>query len=138
MIDRCATPSSCRASRYTRRASGSPQPGHIWCSWVSNRSGLRSATFLAWSGAALVSSAGPTGSVDMRGPPLPALVHGERGELGVGTTSVEGQDAVADDVGVEQRADAEAGAVGRDAADPDDRRAAEHAEADVVDHLPRA
>ena len=39
---------------------------------------------------------------------------------------------------VEQRTDTEAGAVGRDAADPDDRRAPEHREADVVDHLARA
>ena len=55
-----------------------------------------------------------------------------------GCAGVEGEDAFLDHVDVEQAADTEAGAVGRDAADELDGRLPGRADADVVDHLARA
>ena len=41
------TPSSSIVSRNCRTASGSPQPGHMWCSCVSSRSGFCGSTMRA-------------------------------------------------------------------------------------------
>src|SRR5664279_3790934 len=48
------------------------------------------------------------------------------------------EDARTDELGVEQGPDPEARAIGGDPADAGNGRAAEHAEADIVDHLARA
>src|SRR4051794_25851916 len=118
---RDAMPSSVIASRYPLSASGSPHPGHMWCSWVRRSSG----SFLpTWRILTLVISL-------PRSSELPLVVGERRHRL----VAVQRKDPLTDELDVEQRADPEAGAVCRDSADEADGGTPQHAEPDVVDHL---
>src|SRR6476619_794085 len=108
---RCTASTSSMASRIERIAIGSPHPGHSWCSLTSMSAGLKSST----------SRAGSVGG---------ASVGRKRSEL------IEPPlDTTAEYRGVEIGRDTEAGAVEAQAADEAHRRAAEHCQPHVVDHL---
>src|SRR3954464_1547123 len=123
----------------------------MWCSWVSSSSG---SLWPTWRISTLVIARPPSCVLLLLrsgpdGPARPArhrctrphdlarssssselpLVVGERRHRLV---VVQGQDPLADQLDVEQRPDAEPGAVGGDPTDEADRSAAEHAEAHVV------
>src|SRR5437868_9798616 len=94
-----ATPSSCNASRKIRSTSGSPQPGHMWCSSVRRSSGFTASTTRAGRvGGAEVSRIGPEG-VAARVMSDPPFVVGYRRQLRVGAAAVHGEDPLADDLG---------------------------------------
>ena len=107
------------ASRYTRTASGSPQPGQMW-SLREQQVGLEVGELPGVRGRCARVEHGPDRAAsDCRHDILlsTVLVHRQGRKRGVGLAAVQREDPVADHLGVEQRPDAEARAVGRDPAD---------------------